>query len=734
MICYRQTTATRNLEVVIFKRFSGVERKMSNQTLSATGTLAGSVNATQNDWYSFVVTGTQEVVVDLINESGATLSGSSLISSLYHGGGGILAAAVPLSSTPNTAADYSVLLNPGTYYADVSGSKASYLLDISAGLPTLGSVTTDVAGHVSGSPYNLGTITSSGTTVTGGVSNNNDFYSFTVGTASGVQITLVAGGGDGAGITAGLENSSGKFLVDFNAGSGGMDADPFDNFSQIGSAVDTLSAGTYTIELDGDANYSLAVSATPTSSISTPTIVDHAGNTQQTADPLGTITSTGSSATSTETTSASGVVGSSLTISSDFVSAGSLDSLLGLTAPIEDFTGLYIQSLTTTGTLDAGTLQLATATGVTTGTLYATGGTFQVVSVDDMDNTISVAFDDNGSSDGATVFYVLGYSADALALSSTAPVITTENLVLPHATPGVTANGPGLIVLSSSQLPEGTGLSFSTTGTTDSLSGTSFTGAQSSSGASGSTTTAGGSASTTTSGGLGSSTTSSGSGSGTSPTGSGGFGSASTGGGTPTVDAGSAGGAFTVPAGVSEYVTSEGSDTIYATSGAPTISASTGNPLLFAGNSSLNFVGGSGAATVIGGSGGNTATGGSGNLLLFAVGTGTYTPGTGAATIIGGAGGLTAVLGAGGGEVFGGTGGVNTLAVAPGSAGNAALVGIGTGDVLSDAGAGSDILVAGAGAETLGASGSTGALDAFFGGSGARAGGNRHLRPVESAT
>jgi Ca2+-binding RTX toxin-like protein len=188
--------------------------------------------------------------------------------------------------------------------------------------------------------------------------------------------------------------------------------------------------------------------------------------------------------------------------------------------------------------------------------------------------------------------------------------------------------------------------------------------------------------------------------------------------GITTINAGSGATAQTIPSG-SNYVSTAGANTIFASGGATTINSATGSPVIFGNTSSLNFVGGSGAATVIGGTAKNTVTGGSGSLVLFAVSTTTFTAGAGAATVIGGQGGLTATLGAGGGAVFGGTGATNSLFVAAGSTGNAALVGTGDGDVLTDAGAGQDFLVAGAGAETLDASRSTGKLNAFFGGSGA---------------
>jgi hypothetical protein len=188
--------------------------------------------------------------------------------------------------------------------------------------------------------------------------------------------------------------------------------------------------------------------------------------------------------------------------------------------------------------------------------------------------------------------------------------------------------------------------------------------------------------------------------------------------GVSSVDAGSGSTASTIPSG-SNYVSTEGANTIFASGGATTVNSAIGSPVIFGNSSSLNFVGGSGSATVIGGSSKNTVTGGSGKLLLFAVSTTTFTGGAGAATVIGGQGALTATLGSGGGEMFGGTGAANTLSVATGSTGNAALVGTGSGDVLTDAGKGEDFLVAGAGAETLNASKSTGVLDAFFGGSGA---------------
>jgi hypothetical protein len=206
------------------------------------------------------------------------------------------------------------------------------------------------------------------------------------------------------------------------------------------------------------------------------------------------------------------------------------------------------------------------------------------------------------------------------------------------------------------------------------------------------------------------------------------------GGATPTLDAGSASGAFTVPAGAADYVTSEGDNAISATSGAPTISASAGNPLIFAGNASLDFIGGSGTATVIGGSAGNTVQGGSGGLLLFAVGALNFTPGSGTSAIIGGAGGVTATLGTGGGSLYGGAGGVNTLAVAAGDAENAVLVGVGNGDVLTGAqdvffggagadcmagGAGASIFLAGSGNETLSGSAILSDFD-FIAGSSAR--------------
>ncbi len=128
-------------------------------------------------------------------------------------------------------------------------------------------------------------------------------------------------------------------------------------------------------------------------------------------------------------------------------------------------------------------------------------------------------------------------------------------------------------------------------------------------------------------------------------------------------------------------------------------------------------VAGSGNDTIIASAGTVTVTGSSGKLTFFG--------GAGASSVFGGTGSSLIFGGSGGGHFTGGTAGGNVLVSQGAAGGNTTLTGGGAGDQLFGSAKGNDVLIAGAGRESvLGGGGPTtieggSAADVIFAGAGA---------------
>ena len=136
----------------------------------------------------------------------------------------------------------------------------------------------------------------------------------------------------------------------------------------------------------------------------------------------------------------------------------------------------------------------------------------------------------------------------------------------------------------------------------------------------------------------------------------------------------------------------------------------------FLGTQSSTYMGGVGKDELIGGGGNMTITGGNGGSLTVFGGAGRLDFRGGHndhETVVGGSGAETIHAAATGGDYFGGTGGSQMFATGAGTF----LIGAVAGDVLTTSPIGGDGLVAGAGNETLNASGSA-YENVLFGGSG----------------
>ncbi len=670
------------------------------RALGALGTttvsLTDSLNAlTTQEYYSF----TLGAVARLDAEVSGLTAGVTL--TLEDASGNrITSASGSATSSASLLTDLAPLAS-GTYYLDVSGATTPYTIAVNA------TPIANVAGSSASSADSLGTVSTTPITVTDfvGTVDPVDYYSFVVSSQTTVNAVLSAyNGDDSSNASLSLFNASGTAIVSSATASG-----------QANALVDTvLQAGTYTAEVTTtvvEAPYTLSLS-TGTPSVTSST-VQAAGNSIATATSFGTLTANtttysdyvgpGASAYGVITVAspsllslqATGLSGGNVLNISLLDRAGDTlqvdgtnnSSTQGASFLDEVAAGTYYVELTDAGagtdySLAESATPLPTTAGSTSASAKSLGnlGTLQsfsgFVGAAETDNyyeftlssaaVVTLDLATRAADVGMTLRDVSGQSLANQNASSTGDAIQVQPLAA-----GTYYVDVGDVFGVGADYS----LSLSATPTGDPA---------------GATQSAADLLGTLTNGGTVQSS------------------------GASTIDAGSGSATVTIPSGA-QYVTTEGNNTIVLNGGSPTVSASTGNPLVYGGSSALTFVGGSGAATVIGGSAGNTITGGSGSLVLFGVSATTYTTGTGAATIVGGSGGLTASLGAGGGEIFGGTGGVNMLSA---SGGTAALVGVGSGDILTASAGGGDILVAGAGAETLNAAQSTG-NDVLFGGSGA---------------
>lgn len=170
-------------------------------------------------------------------------------------------------------------------------------------------------------------------------------------------------------------------------------------------------------------------------------------------------------------------------------------------------------------------------------------------------------------------------------------------------------------------------------------------------------------------------------------------------------------------AGTIDFTNGGGSGLVVGT-GLPTLNMTGGQSgsslLAFTGTGATTYVGGSGTDEVISGGGAMSLTGGTGGSLLVFGGAGTLNLKGGAESdmVIGGGGAET--IHAGTGAVFGGTGGSLLFANGAGTF----LAGDVTGDQLTASSLGGDILVGGAGNETLTGAGSANG-NIIFAGTGA---------------
>jgi hypothetical protein len=150
------------------------------------------------------------------------------------------------------------VLQPGTYYVDVSASSDSqYTLTVSSGTPSVAGGANGI-GNTLATAISIGTLAATPELFAGGLTSGSEsaFYSFNVSGNSSVKIQLL-------GVTAGglvyLRNASGQQLA-VTAYSPTSDASLIDT---LGS----LNAGTYYIDVEGyqttSTGYDLSVQATP---------------------------------------------------------------------------------------------------------------------------------------------------------------------------------------------------------------------------------------------------------------------------------------------------------------------------------------------------------------------------------------------------------------------------------------------------------------------------------------
>lgn len=142
------------------------------------------------------------------------------------------------------------------------------------------------------------------------------------------------------------------------------------------------------------------------------------------------------------------------------VSAGHLDNLVGLNVPVTQFTGILVQSFTTSGSLSTETLASLNATGTgLPGPGTATGYTVSVVAVNDAQNTLTLGVGSGGVATQLTD-YAIGFGSSGVLLSldssNTDAIDLGANFDLSDS----------FGVLSAAPIAAGTALSFSATGTT----------------------------------------------------------------------------------------------------------------------------------------------------------------------------------------------------------------------------------------------------------------------------
>lgn len=114
---------------------------MASPSKSVSG-LIGAFNS--DDYYSFVVTGTQAVNLDLSVAFGAAML------DLYNSAGSLISDGVSAPATTNGDSWARGMLSPGTYYVEVSveeeeTQETAYTLSASIGVPPVGTSTSNAA-------------------------------------------------------------------------------------------------------------------------------------------------------------------------------------------------------------------------------------------------------------------------------------------------------------------------------------------------------------------------------------------------------------------------------------------------------------------------------------------------------------------------------------------------------------------------------------------------------------
>jgi hypothetical protein len=210
----------------------------------------------QNEYYSFTLASTTTVSITLAGlaySAGIDLTDATGSSYSVTDANG--AYVYSQSGGANQNASIVRTLNAGTYYIDVSGDNyygegTSYQLSVQTGTPSVGLLSNIVAGHVIGSPYNIGTLTSA-VSIADAVSNAaTNYYSFTLKNAEAVTISLSGvQGNDQVNLT--LNSAQGNYLNNLYA-----------TATTKAAMVYDLAAGTYiisTADSSTGTGYNLAI-------------------------------------------------------------------------------------------------------------------------------------------------------------------------------------------------------------------------------------------------------------------------------------------------------------------------------------------------------------------------------------------------------------------------------------------------------------------------------------------
>ena len=239
--------------------------------ISSKSGLLGTFNL--NDWYSFTVTGTQIVTIDL----SVPTSGSAYVqlddSNLKN---------IAQTSSATSTGDQALVetLAAGTYYVNVTGQSSAatpFTLAVSNAQPPIGTATNPSLGNKQTSPISAGTLGTAPVDEIGYFPSSGltEYYSFSLAGPAMVNAIL---SGLTASASLALLNAAGQTIASTSNGS----------FANLIAPLTPLAAGTYFIAVTSQSNtptgFNLAMTATP--------INDSAGQSSSAAFALGNLDTT----------------------------------------------------------------------------------------------------------------------------------------------------------------------------------------------------------------------------------------------------------------------------------------------------------------------------------------------------------------------------------------------------------------------------------------------------------